>query len=242
MANVEFINQVGPIAQKAYAELGKVRPSVCIAMAIVESAWGTAGSVKYNSYLGQKRGTGKTATKYWSGKSFSARTQECYDQASGQLTTIKDSFRCYDSMEQCVYNYYELLNTKLYKGVTDCDPWQQIRQIKDAGYFTSTTEVGTVRKLIEKYDLERFDGLSYDPEIVPPSNVDHKTPGAIPVFTGVASAMAWLDMDPSFEHRAKLAAQYGIDDYRGTAEQNRKLAHCIAIRSLTAALSILKED
>ena len=68
MTRKEFINQIAPLAQKAYKTLGKVHPSVCIAMACVECGNGNAGSVKHNSLLGQKVGTGKTATKYWSGK------------------------------------------------------------------------------------------------------------------------------------------------------------------------------
>lgn len=237
-----FIEKMYPYAVKAYRTLGKVRPSVCLAMMITESATGTSkyAAAPYNSYLGQKRGTGKTATKYWSGNSFSAKTQECYDQSSGQLTTIKDSFRMYDSIEQCVFNYYELLNTKLYAGVIDCEPWVQIQQIKDCGYFTSTTEVDTVRKLIKQYDLERFDKLEYNGDTVIPgeSHVCDESPK----FTGVVSAMEWLDMDASYEHRAKIAYAYGINNYKGTAEQNAELMHKIAIRCLTAALSILKEE
>lgn len=235
MANLDFIDQIGQIAVKAYKELGKVKPSICIAMAITESSWGTAGSVKYHSYLGQKRGTGKTATKYWSGQSFSARTQECYNQASGQLTTICDSFRCYDSMEQCVFNYYELLNTKLYKGVVDCEPYEQIQQIKNCGYFTSTTEVNTVRKLIEQYDLERYDGLDYNADIdkVIPGENSHGN------IAGVVDLCRYIGIDESFENRKYMAERMGIEEYKGTSEQNMELMHKIAVICLNAACEVL---
>lgn len=98
MTREEFINQIAPLAQKAYKTLGKVHPSVCIAMACVECANGNAGSVKHNSLLGQKVGTGKTATKYWSGKFFTSKTKEEY--IVGVHTTIKAAFRAYDSFEQ----------------------------------------------------------------------------------------------------------------------------------------------
>lgn len=238
---IAFINKHYRNVVKAYHTLGKVRPSVCMAMMITESAAGTSkyAEAPYNSFLGQKRGTGKTATKYWSGKSFSAKTQECYDQASGQLTTIKDSFRMYDSPEQCVFNYYELLNTKLYKGVTDCDPWYQIQQIKDCGYFTSTTEVDTVRQLIKQFDLERFDKLEYDEDeddVVPGA---YTGPATLPKFSGVVSAMDWMDMDSSFEHRKELAYKYGIGGYKGTAQQNEQLMTFIAQRALTFAAAVI---
>lgn len=236
MTGIEFILNVAQCAQNAYRDLGKVKPSVCIAMAIVESNWGKAGSCKYNSYMGQKRGTGKTATKYWGGKSFSSKTNECYDQSSGKLTQITDSFRIYDSMEQCVYNYYELLNTSLYKKVTDCDPYDQIQQIKDCGYFTSTTEVKTCRDLMEQYDLYQYDTNTVQ---TPSTDVGKRS---VPRFSGVVSAMDWMDMDSSFSHREELAKAFGIKDYKGTAEQNKKLMHEIAMHALYGALAILEEE
>lgn len=156
-----FIKMIAPIAQKAYKQFGKPLPSICIAMAAVECAYGTAGSCKYNSYLGQKVGTGKTATKYWSGNSFNARTQEVVNQLTGQLVTIKDNFRAYDSLEQCVFNYYELLNTSLYKKVLATSGYkEQMQQIKACCYMTSVTEVNSCIKIIEKYNLTQYDNAS----------------------------------------------------------------------------------
>lgn len=153
-----FIDKIAPCAINAYNTLGKVFPSVCIGMACVESAYGTAGSAKYNSYLGQKVGTGKTATKYWSGGFFLSSTKEEY--TIGTHTVIKAAFRAYDSMHQCVMNYYELLNTKLYSRVTSgVDYKTQMQQIKTCGYMTSSTEVNSVIKIIEKYGLTKYDAI-----------------------------------------------------------------------------------
>ena len=112
---LEFIAEIAPFAQKAYKTLGKVLPSVCIGMACIESGfgYGTDGSrlmYKHNAVLGQKVGTGRTATKYWSKKFFTAKTNEEY--TVGVLTVLNAAaFRSYDSLEQCIFNYYELLNT-----------------------------------------------------------------------------------------------------------------------------------
>lgn len=153
-----FIEQIAPCAQKAYKAIGKVRPSVCIGMACVESAYGTAGSCRCHSYLGQKVGTGKTATKYWGGKFFTSKTKEEY--TVGSHTVIKAAFRSYDSMEQCVFNYYELLNTKLYDRVkAEANYKTQMQQIKASGYMTSSTEVNSVIKLIERYNLTKYDDV-----------------------------------------------------------------------------------
>lgn len=156
-----FIKEIAPMAIRAYETLGKVKPSVCIGMACVESnyGWGSDGKrFMYNkkAVLGQKVGTGRTATKYWSRKFFVASTKEEYQ--IGVHTVIKDAFREYDSLQQCIYNYYELLNTNLYKKVkANADYQTQMRQIKEVGYMTSSTEVDTVLSIINSYHLTKYD-------------------------------------------------------------------------------------
>ena len=154
----QFIEQIAPCAQKAYKEFGKIYPSICIGMSCVESAYGTAGSCFHHSYLGQKVGTGKTATRYWSGKFFTSKTKEEY--TIGVHTTINAAFRSYDSMEQCVFNYYELLNSKLYAGVRSGIPYTtQMQEIKNCGYMTSSTEVASVLNIVLKYRLTQYDNV-----------------------------------------------------------------------------------
>ena len=152
-----FIQEIAPSAQKAYKELGKVLPSVCIGMAIVESGAGTSKVMRnHNAILGQKVGSGKTATKYWDKTFFNARTSEEY--TIGVHTPIKDNFRSYRSLEQCIFNYYELLNSSVYKKVlAGVDYKTQMMQIKKCGYMTSSTEVDTVINRINKYDLTKYD-------------------------------------------------------------------------------------
>lgn len=154
-----FINEIAPSAQKAYKELGKIYPSICIGMAMVESGAGTSKVMRnHNAFLGQKVGTGKTATKYWDKTFFNARTSEEY--TLGVHTAIRDNFRSYKSIEQCVFNYYELLNSNVYKNVkSGVDYKTQMAQIKACGYMTSSTEVNSVISLISKYDLTKYDGL-----------------------------------------------------------------------------------
>ena len=152
-----FIAEIAPCAQKAYKELGKIYPSICIAMACVESAYGTSQIMrKNNAFLGHKVGSGKTALKYWDGLSFNARTKEEY--TVGTHTVIRDNFRKFKDMEQCVFNFYELLNSGAYKKVmADVDYATQMRQIKECGYMTSSTEVNTVLSIISRYNLTKYD-------------------------------------------------------------------------------------
>lgn len=154
-----FIERIAPDVQKAYKLLGKVKPSVCIGMACLESGFGTSSLMNgYNALWGQKVGTGKTATKYWSGTFFTTKTKEEY--TVGTHTVITAAFRSFTSVLQGACNFYELLNTSLYKGVkADADYKTQMAQIKACGYMTSSTEVNSVLTIINKYNLTQYDDI-----------------------------------------------------------------------------------
>ena len=157
-----FIAEIAPCAQYAYKLLGKVRPSVCIGMACVESGFGTSETMRnHHAFLGQKVGTGRTATKYWDGTFFNSKTKEEY--VVGKHTIIRSDFRSYKTTLQCILNYYELLNSSLYRRVkADADYTTQMKQIKEVGYMTSSTEVNSVIKLIKTYNLTFYDSVVGD--------------------------------------------------------------------------------
>ena len=212
-----FIKEIAPCAQKAYKELGKVLPSVCIAMACVECAYGTAGSVKHHSYLGHKVGKGTTALKYWGGKFFNAKTSEEYQV--GVHTIIRDNFRAFDSMEQCVFNFYELLNTALYKRVLpDVDYATQMKQIKECGYMTSSPEVNTVISIIKKYELTKYDGEQKESLYYPVTSYKGNS---------IVTALKEMGIDSGYSFRKKLASKNGISNFSGTAEQNTSLLNLL---------------
>lgn len=157
-----FIKLIAPDVQEAYKRVGKVKPSVCIGMACVESGAGTSKLMfSHNALWGQKVGTGKTATKYWGGKFFTSKTKEEYQV--GVHSVITSAFRAYDSILQGACNYYELLNTSLYARVkADADYKTQMEQIKQCGYMTSSTEVNSVLKYISAYNLTQYDNVRGD--------------------------------------------------------------------------------
>ena len=152
-----FIKLIAPDVQKAYKTLGKVKPSVCIGMACVESGAGTSKLMfSHNALWGQKVGSGRTAKRYWNGTFFTAKTKEEY--TVGQHTIITDAFRSYESVLQGACNYYELLNTSLYSRVrSDQTPEEQMRAIKACGYMTSSTEVASVLSYINNFALTKYD-------------------------------------------------------------------------------------
>lgn len=206
-AIAQFIKEIAPCAQYAYKTLGKVRPSVCIAMACVESAYGTSNIMrKNNAFLGQKTGTGKTATKYWDKTFFTSKTKEEY--IIGQHVVIKDSFRSYKSTLQCVLNYYELLNTSLYSKVkSDADYKTQMQQIKQCGYMTSSTEVNSVIKLIQAYKLYKYDLVTSGNDEVNP----YKLSASVMKVGSRNESVKWLQFELNkLGYNLAVDGSYGI--------------------------------
>ena len=203
----QFIEEIAPCAQYAYKTLGKVKPSVCIAMACVESAYGTSNIMrKNNAFLGQKTGTGKTATKYWDKTFFTSKTKEEY--IIGQHVVIRDSFRSYQSMLQCVLNYYELLNTSLYSKVkSDADYMTQMQQIKQCGYMTSSTEVNSVIKLIRVYELYKYDLVTSGNDEVNP----YKLSASVMKVGSRNESVKWLQFELNkLGYNLAVDGSYGI--------------------------------
>lgn len=151
MTNQEFIEQVAKFVQKYAAQYGIKVHSPIIAQAILESGWGNSKlAARYHNYFGLKCGT------KWTGKSVNMTTQEEY--TVGTLTTIKDNFRVYDSMEEGIKGYFEFIQLARYqnlKGITD--PKKYLETIKADGYATSSTYVTNNMKLINQYNLTKYD-------------------------------------------------------------------------------------
>lgn len=104
-----WIEKISPIAKREAAKHGNmIFPSVCIAQSAIESAWGTAPKmVKANAVFGIKVGSGKKWGEAWKGKAYKTGTTEYYDGVNA--TRIQDHFRAYDSIEDSVVDYYDLL-------------------------------------------------------------------------------------------------------------------------------------
>lgn len=151
MTNQEFITAIAGYVEKYAYVYGILVHSPVIAQAILESGWGKSKlAATYHNYFGMKCGS------KWTGKSVNLTTQEEYE--SGELTTIKDNFRVYDSMEEGVKGYFEFIQLERYqnlRGITD--PRTYLETIKADGYATSSTYVENNMKLIEDYKLTQYD-------------------------------------------------------------------------------------
>ena len=152
-----FIEQIAPLIQAEVRKRGYKVASPIIAQACIESAFGTSSlGYKYHNYFGMKCGSS------WKGKSVNLKTKEEYKV--GVLTTIKDNFRVYDSMEEGVAGYFDFINTKRYENLkTARTSKEYLEMIKADGYATSSTYVQTNMNCIIKYNLSRFDDLTSPP-------------------------------------------------------------------------------
>jgi flagellum-specific peptidoglycan hydrolase FlgJ len=148
MTQKQFIEFVGPLAQRAMAATG-VPASVTIAQAIVESGWGkhTIGSAK--NLFGIK-GRGPLGSVRASTKEF----------VKGRYVTVEADFAKYESFEQSVAEHARFfLRNRRYAGAIQMrnDPDAFAREIAKAGYATAPNYAAALIKVMRDYNLYRFD-------------------------------------------------------------------------------------
>ena len=145
-----FINVISEYATREYLKREKwILPSVCIAQAACESGW----NLNAKTIFGIK------------GKGVVCTTKEV---VKGEYITIKDSFAYYPNIEASVIGYYDFIaNTPRYKNVLNEPDYKKtvyyLQHTTDGkSYATSPTYETTIIKLIENYDLTRFDKRDSD--------------------------------------------------------------------------------
>lgn len=196
----QFIARIAPIAQEQAKKHGnKIFPSICIAQACCESAYGTATKmIKANALFGVK--VGKSAWKYgdaWKGAAYKTGTTEYYDGKNA--VRITDYFRAYPSLEASVEDYMDLLCTsKRYANALNRKtPRECIQGIKDGGYATSPTYVQTIMSIVDKYNLTKYDpGTGGRPKAEMPKGYN---PFPVPNVTlrngSIGQGVQWLQLE-----------------------------------------------
>lgn len=176
MTTEKFIASIGEEARQIGQE-HNIYASVMIAQAILESGSGSSSlsQAPYNNLFGIKGSwTDKNGEKH----SVNFNTQE--DDGSGNLYTINDSFRAYNTTSDSLEDYAKLLtDTEDGMGSYYARAWKSnTSSYKDAcsalqgTYATDTFYASKLEGIIEAYDLTRFDekldyeldGEIYDPE------------------------------------------------------------------------------
>ena len=148
-----FIFEIAPLVQKYAKQYGYSVASPIIAQACIESNYGLSTlSANYHNYFGMKCGSS------WKGKSVNMQTKEEYSK--GTLSTIRDNFRVYDSVEEGIKGYFDFISSKRYANLkTAKTPQQYLEMIRADGYATSFTYVTTNMNCIKKWDLTQFDSF-----------------------------------------------------------------------------------
>lgn len=159
---IKFINDIGEAARKYYDKY-KILPSLVIAMAIKESAWGNSqlASIHHN-YFGMKWTT-KCGTKY-----VEYNTKE-YDKATGKYVTIKAKFRSFDTVEEGIKGFYDFITGyKRYANlIGEMNPITACQKIQADGWATAPTYAASLwNDYIVKYDLTRYDKADIDEYII----------------------------------------------------------------------------
>ena len=149
----EFINTIAPLIVSEGKKRGYSVFSTVIAQAIIESNSGKSIlGYKYHNYFGMKCGS------RWKGKSVNLKTKEEY--TVGTLTTIKDNFRVYDSMEEGVKGYYDFISTKRYANLKESKTYVEYAEnLKADGYATSSKYVNTLCTTVDAHNLTKYDSF-----------------------------------------------------------------------------------
>lgn len=152
----EFINIIAPLIISEGKKRGYSVFSTVIAQAIIESNSGKSIlGYKYHNYFGMKCGS------RWKGKSVNLKTKEEY--TVGTLTTIKDNFRVYDSIEEGVKGYYDFISTKRYANLKESKTYVEYAEnLKADGYATSSKYVNTLCTTVDAHNLTKYDSFFND--------------------------------------------------------------------------------
>ncbi len=164
-----FIEMMAPIAvRQSKKHDNKIYPSVCIAQACNESAYGTSPKMrKANAVFGIKVGSSKYHFgNAWKDKAYSTSTKECYDGKT--YTNITDMFRAYDNIEDATEDYFDMLCTaSRYRSALNAPDYKACIRAIAPSYATAEAMnhkySNSIISIIEKYNLTR-----YDPEQINP--------------------------------------------------------------------------
>lgn len=161
MSPKQFIRNISKFA-KNIANQNNLYASVMIAQASLESAWGNSTLAKAPNYnLFGIKGN-------FQGQSVEMKTLE--DDGSGNYYQIKDNFRKYNSYEDSLLDYADVLTGKgsswrkqFYEGALKSNTYSYRDATKHltGRYATDTMYATKLNQIIERYNLTQYDTPGY---------------------------------------------------------------------------------
>lgn len=164
MNRKEFINSVKEGVLKGYKDY-RILPSLTIAQAILESAWGGSQlSVRAKNLFGIK------AFSNWRGDKITMQTTEFY---GGRKQIVNADFRAYGSFNESIEDHSRLLASDRYKPVGKCSAYKEAcRKVYECGYATDPGYPEKLIRIIEENKLYEFDNARTMPEVSVSSGED----------------------------------------------------------------------
>lgn len=160
MGREQFVEYVGAIAQKDWQERHIMLPSVVVAQAMKESAFGTSELAQNaNALFGIKKNG-------WTGETYVKQAIE--QKPDGSYYVVDDTeWRAYDSWEESIVDHNDYIATRSTDGgktlryaavIGNTDCAQVCKGLQEAGYATSLTySESLINDYILPYNLMRFD-------------------------------------------------------------------------------------
>lgn len=162
----EFLEMLA--SHSSLAKEYNIFPEVMMGQAILESGWGQSHLAKYNKNL---FGVKVPNSEKGKGKGVVYKTNE---EINGETIRINDEFRKFDTYEQSIRQYLNLLTGKYYSsyGVnTAKDYKEQIQRIKNAGYATDSRYVNSVLNVISSSNLSDVANKYLGKTVEKPKNI-----------------------------------------------------------------------
>ncbi len=148
----QFIEAAAAAAQESQRRLG-VPASVTIAQAIHESYWGTSTLARNaNNFFGIKarNGAGSAGT-YW---------MDAWEVFNGEDVVVPEPFRAYNDPGESFLDHgmFFLQNSRYHSAFRyTTDPRRFAQAIADAGYATDPDYAPKLIRIMDQYDLYRYD-------------------------------------------------------------------------------------
>ncbi|KEQ19986.1 muramidase [Limosilactobacillus reuteri] len=152
-SNNAFIGSIVNGAIQGWAQ-HQILPSLTLAQAILESAWGKSSlASQYHNLFGIKGS--------YKGMSVNMPT---YEEYGGRMVLINDAFRRYPDNNASVQDHTDFLvkNSRYHNliGVRDANTATYL--IRADGYATASSYTNSLRSVINTYDLTRYDRVAFN--------------------------------------------------------------------------------
>ena len=184
-----FIGRIAPLAVEDMKKTG-VLASLTIAQSILESGWGESALAKqHNNLFGIK------ANSTWGGK----------------VATLNGSnWRAYDSWDESILDHSKLLQTSRYTKVLSAKDYKEAcEEVRLAGYCTESDYSQKLIRLIEQYDLAKYDNEKSQSQA--PSEPTPVTPVEEEMYR---VRLVWEDS------KSQIGAYRSLDNAKKKADEN----------------------